>query len=129
MNFTPPLQLCFPFVEQSGPEAATPWQRAGMGRSAYFGRRKLRRAVAVAYELGRRRKPVAASPMPTLHPARKPQPFQPTHAEAAELQALARRIERLTISRTHPEKFHEDKGEIAHELRVIASRSSCVKVL
>jgi hypothetical protein len=53
MNFAPPLlprQLCFSFVEAPEPEG-TPWQRQGVSRSTFYARRKLQRAVSLAFEL------------------------------------------------------------------------------
>jgi hypothetical protein len=94
MNFTPPLrprQFTFAFIEAlDEPEVAMPWERLGMGRTAYFTRRWMRRAVAAAYELGRRRR-TATVPAP----ARSPRPFQPTRAEASELRAPDRAPNRL----------------------------------
>jgi hypothetical protein len=132
MNFTPPLrprQLCFAFIEQREPES-TPWGRLGMGRSAYYNRRRMQRAVSIAIELERRRRPKAGQKVTqngSLRPgapARTPRPFHPNSAaEACELQVLARRVERLCPSHRSPERFHEDKSEIAHALRVIAGRA------
>jgi hypothetical protein len=47
---------------------------------------------------------------------------RPAVAEAGELRALAARLERLTISRTAPEKFFEDRSQLVYELRLLASR-------
>jgi len=38
----------------------------------------------------------------------------------AELLSLSERVERLTVSRRDPERFYEEKSEIAHELRLLA---------
>src|SRR5262245_30650006 len=116
MNFAPPFQLVFPFVD--GPELATPWARAGVCRATYFNRRRLRRVAALAYELGRRRKHVMPPP-----PARA-RPFYPTRAEANELHVLAARVARLTVSHRSPEKFFEDRSELAYELRAMAARAN-----
>jgi hypothetical protein len=43
---------------------------------------------------------------------------------ANELRALARRVERLTVSHRWPEKFFEDKSQLAYELRMLARRVS-----
>jgi hypothetical protein len=43
-------------------------------------------------------------------------------ADANELVVIARRVERLTVSRTRPEQFHIDKSQLAFELRMIAAR-------
>jgi hypothetical protein len=123
MSFAPPLlpyQLVFPFLADSHePELATPWQRLGIARSTYFARRRLRRAVAAAFELGRRRKHVMPPP-----PARGPRPFHPTRAEAGELEAIAARVGRLSVSHRSPEKFFEDRSELAFELRALAARAN-----
>jgi hypothetical protein len=121
MNFTPPVlpyQLAFSFIESPQLEPATPWERLGVSRS-YFTRRKLQCAVDAAYELCRLRHPVRPS---APAPARITRPFQPTGAEARELEALARRIERPCVSHRSPEIFVEDKSEIAYEMRTIAAR-------
>jgi hypothetical protein len=39
-------------------------------------------------------------------------PFLPSRAEAGELEALARKVERLTLSHTNPERFFEDKSQL-----------------
>ena len=39
-------------------------------------------------------------------------PFCPTHAERDELQAIATRVAKLTISRTNPHEFFEIKSEL-----------------
>jgi hypothetical protein len=125
MNFAPPVlpqQLAFSFIESPEPEG-TPWQKAGVSRSCYYARRKLRRAVDAAYELCRRQQPQPA-PRPTPVPARIIRQFRPTDAEACELKAIARRIERLCISRSRPEAFFEDKSQLAHEVRMIAARGN-----
>jgi hypothetical protein len=104
MNFTPPVlpyQLVFSFIEPPALEPATPWERLGISRSCYFARRKLRRAVDAAYELCRRRQPATPS-APTS--AKIIRLFQPTNAEARELEAIARRIERHCPSHRRPEK-------------------------
>jgi hypothetical protein len=49
-------------------------------------------------------------------------PFYPTHDERDELQAIAARIARLTVSRTNPHEFFETRSEIAYEIRNIARR-------
>jgi hypothetical protein len=49
-------------------------------------------------------------------------PFFPSRAEAGEFEALARKVERLTLSRTNPERFFEDKSQLAYELRMLARR-------
>ena len=120
MNFSPPLlprQLSFEFVEPPECEPLTPWQRAGLGRSAYFARRKTLRAVALALELERRRQTV---PRPRHAFRIPPRPFQPTPAEACELTAIAARLSRLTISRKDPHAFFEQRSELVYELRTIA---------
>jgi hypothetical protein len=119
-----PRQLAFPFIldaheVESGLGTGTPWQRAGMGRSAFYARRRVQRAVSIAIELERRRRKPAA-PVP----ARISWPFEPNHGEAAELLAIARRIEWLCISHRWPERFHEDKSEIVFALRAIAARAN-----
>jgi hypothetical protein len=40
---------------------------------------------------------------------------------SARLVEYARQIERLAPSSRNPERFHEDKSEIAHALRCLAS--------
>jgi hypothetical protein len=37
-----------------------------------------------------------------------------------EIAALARRVRRLTVSHRHPERFHEEKSEIEHQLHCLA---------
>jgi hypothetical protein len=49
--------------------------------------------------------------------------FYSTHAERDELQAIATRVARLTVSHRSPEKFFEDKSELAHAIRQIARRA------
>src|SRR5262245_18786246 len=123
MNFAPPVlpyQLAFSFIESPEPEG-TPWERLGISPTCYFTRRKLQRAVDATYELCRRRQP-ATQPAPT--PARIIRPFQPTNAEARELEAIARRVERLCVSHRRPEAFFEDKSQLAFELRTIAARAN-----
>jgi hypothetical protein len=113
-----PYQLVFPFLaDWHEPELGTPWARIGVSRATYA-RRRLRRAVAAAFELGRRRRHV----MPPA-PARA-RPFHPTRAEAGELQALAARVARLTVSHRSPEKFFEDRSELVFELRALAARAN-----
>lgn len=38
----------------------------------------------------------------------------------AALEELAARVQRLTIDRRDPERFHEERSEIAHALRCLA---------
>jgi hypothetical protein len=100
-------QLVFPFV----PADPLP---AGPSRTTRYWRRRIDRAIRRAYELGRRqvqRRPLAVAPLAMRS-------FYPTHAERDELQAIATRVARLT-----PEKFFEDKSELAHAIRQIARRS------
>jgi hypothetical protein len=57
----------------------------------------------------------------------KPLPTIPFHADARErneLHELARRVQRLTVSRTDPESFWVEKSEIANELRRIVNQGS-----
>jgi len=49
-------------------------------------------------------------PTPGTDPPRNPD----------DLVALAHRVERLTISRTNPEAFFEERSEIAHAMRRLA---------
>jgi hypothetical protein len=121
MNFAPPLrpyQLCFPFLEERGPEAVTPWERARMGRSAWFNRRRMQRAVSLAIELERRRRRKRVA----VRRGNDPRPFFPSRLEANELELLARRVARLCPSHRRPEYFFEEKDEIAFALRAIAAR-------
>lgn len=37
-----------------------------------------------------------------------------------EIAALARRVRRLTVSHHNPERFHEEKSEIEHQLHCLA---------
>lgn len=37
-----------------------------------------------------------------------------------EIAALARRVRRLSVSHRHPERFHEEKSEIEHQLHCLA---------
>jgi hypothetical protein len=125
VNFAPrfpPYQLCFPFAETFELEPLAPWERLAISRSTYFAHRRLRRAVAAAFELGKRRR--RADSVLHLHtpPAKALRPFCPNPAEACELRALATRVARLSISRTKPEFFFEEKDEIAHALRTISRR-------
>lgn len=46
----------------------------------------------------------------------------PRGGAALELEALALRVDRLDVTLRDPERFHEEKSEIAHELRELASR-------
>jgi hypothetical protein len=48
--------------------------------------------------------------------------FQPTPAERDELAAIAARLSRLSISRTKPHEFFEERSKLAHVLRRIAKR-------
>jgi hypothetical protein len=44
----------------------------------------------------------------------------PTPAEANELHGIARRLSRLSVSRSDPHAFFEQRSELAFELRRIA---------
>jgi hypothetical protein len=104
-------QLCFSFADD--PPAAGP------SRSTVYWRRRIDRAIRRAYELGRcqvQRRALEVAPLPI----RK---FHPTHEERDELAILARRVARLTVSHKSPEKFFEDKSELAHAIRQIARRA------
>src|SRR5262245_10709207 len=121
MNFTSPLrpaQLSFEFIDSPAEfEPLTPWARLGMGRTAFYARRRTQKAVSLAVELERRRrKPAAQTTRTGVLLAR---PFLPTSDESHELCRLARRIERLCRSHRSPERFHEDKSQIVYELRAI----------
>jgi hypothetical protein len=125
MNFAPPIlprQLVLPFADWHEPELATPWERRGIARSTYFNRRRLRRVAAKAFELGRRKRVVLQCVGSSTPVSRRQAAFDPSHAEAHELQALAARIARLSVSRTNPHAFFEDRSELAFELRAIAAR-------
>jgi hypothetical protein len=92
-----------------------------MGRSAYYARRRMQRAVSIAIELERRRR----KPVMLLAPAaaRIPRPFRPSRTEANELQDIASRLSRLTISRKDPHAFFEERSELVFALRAIAKAS------
>jgi hypothetical protein len=110
-------QLAFPFAAADPPAAAP-------SRTTRYWRRRIDRAVRRAFELGTRqcqRRPLEVAPLPT----RK---FYPTHAERDELQAIATRVARLTVSHKTPERFFEDKSELAHAIRQIARRSGATGV-
>jgi len=128
------------FADWHEPELTEPWQRAGVCRATYYNRRRLRRAVAAAFELGRRRRHVMPPPPARACGANAP-PGQkdvneingdesgfganaPPRADANELEALAARVARLTVSHRSPEKFFEDKSELVYELRALAARAS-----
>ena len=105
-------QLVFPFVPADPPPA-------GPSRTTRYWRGRIDRAVRRAFELGRRqcqRRPLDVAPLAV-------RPFYPTHAERDELQAIAKRVARLTVSHKAPEKFFEDKSELAHAIRRIARRA------
>jgi hypothetical protein len=122
VNFSPPLprQLSFEFVRDPELEPLTPWQRAGMGRTAFYARRRTQRAIAAAYELGKRRqKPLTT----TKAVSTIPRPFLPTPAEGSELMAIANRLARLAPSHRDPAAYFETKSEIVFALRRIASRA------
>jgi hypothetical protein len=105
-------QLCFPFAGNDPP-------RTSPSRTTLYWRRRIDRAIRRAYELGKRqyqRRPLDAAPLPT-------RPFYPKPNERDELQAIAARVGRLTISHKSPEKFFEDKSELAHAIRQIARRA------
>jgi hypothetical protein len=53
----------------------------------------------------------------------KPPPVYLNREERNSLSDFAARLERLTISRTNPHEFFEQRSEIAAELRAIAKRS------
>lgn len=132
MNFTPPLrpyQLLLPFAGWPEFELVTPWERAGLSRSTYFGRRRLRRVAARAFELGKRRAAVFAekvhySALPIPSRESHVRPFYPTRGEAGELEALAARVARLSISRTDPHAFFEARSQISYEICEIARRGN-----
>jgi hypothetical protein len=87
-------------------------------------RRRLQRVAAAAFELGRRRagkRPIM--PVPRSLGAAAVSPVHLDRADRAEIAALARRVERLTISRIDPEFFHVEKSEIAAQLKRIARRA------
>lgn len=52
----------------------------------------------------------------------------PPHPPRRSLEALAARVAGLTISRTDPERFWEEKSDIAAELRALARRLPASKV-
>jgi hypothetical protein len=112
-----PYQLAFAFIEPSELELTEPWQRLGISRATYFTRRRLRRAVAAAFELGKRKHVMPPAPA-------RARPFHPSRAEAGELEALAARVARLTVSHKWPEKFFEDRSELVFELRAMAARAN-----
>jgi hypothetical protein len=131
MNFTPPLrprQLCFAFIEEREGLDLTPWARAGMGRSAFYARRRMQRAVSLAIELERRRRSAPVLRRPPSGPSwTAPARISRPVYEANELQAIASRLSRLTISRKDPHAFFEERSELVFALREIAARS-CRKV-
>jgi hypothetical protein len=47
-------------------------------------------------------------------------PVTAQSGDANDLTALARRVERLTVSRTNPEAFFEERSEIAFAMRRLA---------
>jgi hypothetical protein len=58
---------------------------------------------------------------PPAAPAAQPAP----PVDADDLTELARRVERLTVSRTNPEAFFEERSEIAYELRRLVATMGC----
>ena len=124
----------------------------------------MRRAVAAAFELGRRSKPerkwgqlysqsekakggnptgsnqhgivsrnrsddaTGSKTLADMHVSKQQssdwQKLAARHAEAHELEAIAARLARLSISRTNPHAFFEDRSELVHELRAIAARAN-----
>ena len=113
-------QLCFPFAPDPLP--------AGPSRTTRYWRRRIDRAIRRAYELGRcqvQRRPVDIAPLrrPLEVAPLMTRPFYPMPAERDELQAIATRIARLTISHKSPEQFFEDRSELAHAVRQIARRA------
>ena len=56
-----------------------------------------------------------AAPMPSLAPS----------GDDDDLATLAHRVERLTVSRTNPAAFFEERSEIAYALRRLATTTGC----
>jgi hypothetical protein len=108
------IQLCFPF------SSGEPVQERP-SRTTLYWRRKLVKTAAYAFELGRRR---ARQPKPhTLSAAAMaPSPVWLSRDDRSELVSLAKRIDRLSISRVDPEAFFVARSELADKLRRIARR-------
>jgi hypothetical protein len=98
------VQLAFPFIGDNPPHP-------GQSRTTTYWHRRIDRAIRRAYELGRRqaqRRPVDITPPLPVRTA------YPNGDDRNELAVLARRVARLTVSHKAPEKFFEDKSELAH---------------
>jgi hypothetical protein len=118
------MQLVFSFLDAADPPPAGP------SRTTVYWRRRIDRATRAAFELGRRQKGSRAQPSRSLGaasvradnvaPAR---PFFASRADRNELDLLARRVARLSISRRDPEAFFVERDSIFHALRAIAKRA------
>lgn len=114
-------QIVFPFAAADPPPAR-------LSRTTLYWRRKLAMTAAYSLELGKRRAAKRAIPKPprSLSAAVVPQNVSRemflSPADRTELAQLAKRIDRLSISRIDPEKFFADRSELAAELRRLARR-------
>jgi hypothetical protein len=120
-------QLTFPFAADDPPPAVS--------RTTRYWRSRIDRAVAATFELGRRARKQSVSretfssgrpKAPRSLGAAVVPPVRPAYVDRDdrnELAVLAKRIERLTISRRDPEAWHIEKSEISAALRQIARRS------
>jgi hypothetical protein len=87
---------------------------------------RLKKIARQAYELGRRqgkRRPIPQPPIP--RPA--PLPVYLDRESRNELHELAARLARLSISRTDPHRFFEERSELVFALRNLAKGGSVIQ--
>ena len=113
-----PRQLCFGFADDG--------EHAAVSRTTLYWRARIDRAVRQAFQLGKRqRRPPIPMPPRTLSadvPSLPSRAFQPSLEESNELHAIAGRLARLTVSRTNPHTFFEQRSELVFAIRQIAKR-------
>ena len=116
-------QLAFAFIDDP------PVTPTAVSRTTAYWRRRIRRAVACAFELGKRqtkRRAIPPPPRPSSAAVPSPLPprlFYPSREQACELEVIAARLSRLTVSRTNPHEFFETRSELVFALRAIARRT------